>query len=97
MSDGPRRIDSILNQLMARRGYLLVESASALEGSVKAALGPHFSEVIRVGDVKRGVLQIYAKDSPTMQELTFQKRKVLKQVQKDHPQAKITDLRLRVG
>lgn len=97
MNDGPRRIDLIISQLMARRGYAQVESASALEESVKSAAGKQLADAIRIGDVKRGVLHVYAKDSPTMQELTFQKRKILKRVQQDHPQANITEVRLRVG
>ncbi len=97
MSEGPRRIGSIINQLMARRGYAQVESASALQGSVTKAVGNLLASSIRVGDVKRGVLHIYANDSSAMQELTFQKRKILKIVQADHPSSKINDVRFRVG
>ncbi|XZE54057.1 DUF721 domain-containing protein [Planctomycetaceae bacterium SH139] len=87
---------SIVNQLMARRGYAQVEAASELQGSVLAVVSSHVAEAIRVGQVKRGVLMIYAKDSPTMQELTFQQRKLLKRLQADHPQANISDVRFRV-
>lgn len=97
MNDGPRRIDSIINQLMARKGYAQVKSASALHDSVVAVIGAPLSQTVRVGDVKAGILYIYANDSTSMQELTFQKRKILKRVQLDHAQAKITDVRFRVG
>jgi hypothetical protein len=93
----PRKIGSIVNQLMARRGYAQVESAGELDATVRAVLGGRVSASIRVGTVKRGVLMIYATDSPTMQELTFQHRKILKKVQADHPQANIKDVRFRVS
>lgn len=97
MSDGPRRIGSIISQLMARRGYAQVESASALQASVAKVVSPTLLSSLRVGEVKRGVLQIFANDSSAMQELTFLKRKILKSVQGDHPSAKITDVRFRVA
>jgi hypothetical protein len=97
MSDGPRRIGSIINQLMARRGYAQVESASVMEASVAKVVSPVLLKSMRVGAVKRGVLQIFANDSSAMQELTFLKRKILKTVQLDHPSAKITDVRFRVA
>jgi hypothetical protein len=97
MSDGPRRIDSIINQLMARRGYAQVESASELQSTVAAVIGSPLINFVRVGDIKRGVVQLYASDSTAMQELTFQKRKILKRLQQDHAAANITDIRMRVA
>jgi hypothetical protein len=97
MSKEPRRIDSIINQLMARRGYAQVEAASALQASITRAIGPVLAGSIRIGDIKRGIVHLYAADSTVMQELTFQKRKILKTLQQDHPASNIADIRLRVG
>ena len=93
----PRSIGSIVNQLMARRGYAQVEAASELEEAVKGVVGAHVAASIRVGQVKRGVLVIHANDSSTMQELTFQHRKLLKRLQQEHPAANIKDIRFRVA
>jgi hypothetical protein len=82
---------------MARRGYAQVESASALQASVAKVVSPTLFNALRVGEVKRGVLQIFANDSSAMQELTFLKRKILQTVQADHPSAKVTDVRFRVA
>ena len=97
MSKAPRKIGSIIQQLMSRRGYGEVQSASALEGSVTAVVGAQVAASIRVGNLKRGVVWIYAQDSPTLQELTFQKRAILRRLQQDHAASNITDLRFRVG
>jgi hypothetical protein len=43
------------------------------------------------------VLEITAANSMTVQELTFQKQDVLARLQAEVPDAKIRDLRLRVG
>ena len=93
----PRSIGSIVSQLMARRGYAQVESASELEAAVMAIVGPQIAASIKVGEVKRGVLMIHAKDSPTMQELTFKQRSLLKRLQSEHPAAQIKDVRFRVS
>jgi hypothetical protein len=93
----PRKIGSILNQLMARRGYAQIESAAELEATVREVLGAALTASVRVGTVKRGVLMIYASDSPTMQELSFQRRPLLRRLQADHPQANINDVRFRVS
>ena len=93
----PRSIGSILNQLMARRGYSQVQSAEALQRSLATAVGTPLCDAVRAGDVRRGILQVYAADSTSMQELTFRKRQILRQLQQDHPGAGITDIRMKVG
>ncbi len=49
------------------------------------------------GRLRRGVLEITVANSMTIQELTFQKQDVLKKLQAELPDAKIRDLRFRVG
>ncbi|TWU18907.1 DUF721 domain-containing protein [Allorhodopirellula heiligendammensis] len=91
-----RRIGTIVSQLMSRRGYASVASDNAMTGSIAQSVGPTLAGSITVGKLSRGVLHVYAVDSVVMQELTFQKRKILKALSKDHPQAKITDIRFRL-
>lgn len=91
-----RRIGTIVSQLMSRRGYACVASDNALTDSIATSVGPALAGSITVGKLSRGVLHLYAVDSVVMQELTFQKRKILKALGKDHPQANITDIRFRL-
>lgn len=51
---------------------------------------------ITVGKLNRGVLKVFAKDSVTIQELTFQKRSIIKRLSKDMPDAKVKDIRFAV-
>jgi predicted nucleic acid-binding Zn ribbon protein len=95
-SGGPRKIGSLISQLMSRRGYASVGAESALTGTIKSAVDASIASSFRVGKLQRGVLMIYAVDSVVMQELTFQKRRILKKLAEEHPQAKIQDLRFKV-
>ncbi len=94
--NGVRRIGTIVSQLMSRRGYASVATENALTDSIAKSVGPVMAASITVGKLSRGVLQVYAVDSVVMQELTFQKQQILKALSKDHPQAKITDIRFRL-
>ncbi|EMI55285.1 MULTISPECIES: DUF721 domain-containing protein [Rhodopirellula] len=92
-----RRIGTLISELMSRRGYASVATDNAMTESIAKSVGPALADSIMVGKLSRGVLQVYAVDSVVMQELTFQKRRILKTLSKDHPQAKITDIRFKLG
>jgi predicted nucleic acid-binding Zn ribbon protein len=92
----PKRIDDVLSGLLARKGYARVLAASQLEGAWSAAaeaLAAHS----RPGAVKGGVLDVLVQSSAMVQELTFQKRRLLARLNEAAPQEKIKDLRFRVG
>lgn len=91
-----RRIGSLINQLMSRRGYAQVAANEALQQAVSAALGGQLGSAFRIGNLRNGVLQIYASDSVTLQELNFHKRVILKHLQREHPDRKVSDLRFRI-
>ena len=90
------KMSSLVSQLMSRRGYAQIAVGEEFQASIGAAVGQQLIAAISVGNVKQGVLQIYASDSVTLQELNFQKRKILKRIQQDLPQSKVTDLRFRI-
>lgn len=91
-----RKIGSLVNQLMSRRGYAQAGATDQLQATLNSAVGKELAATTRVGKVRRGVLQVYAADSVTLQELNFQKRTILKRIQKELPHAKISDLRFRI-
>ena len=78
-----RRIGSLVNQLMSRRGYAQVLANEELHGVIAAAVGEQLGTAFQIGKLKAGVLHIYASDSVTLQELNFQKRTILKRIQVD--------------
>lgn len=93
---GVQRIGSFVHQLMARRGYAQVAATEQIHAAIASALAGDLGQQIVVGKINRGVLNVFASDSVVLQELTFQKRAILKRVQKEMPQAKITDIRFKV-
>lgn len=92
-----RRIGSLVDQLMARRGYAQVFAAEGLQASLEAEVGKALATAVRVGNVKQGTLHIYAADSVTLQELTFSKRAIIRRIEADHPDSGIRDLRFHVS
>ena len=91
-----RRIGSLVDQLFARRGYAQVAAAEQLHQVVSTAVGRELASSFCVGNLRRGVLQIHVSDSVALQELNFQKRTILRQVQDALPDGQITDLRFRI-
>ncbi len=91
-----RKIGSLVSQLMSRRGYAQATVTDELQLSLAETVGETLRTSVRVGYVNRGVLQIYAADSVTMQELVFQKRSILTGIQTSMPQSNITDLKFKV-
>lgn len=81
---------------MSRRGYAQVAVNDELQAVIVSAVGSEVANSLQVGNLKRGVLQVYASDSVTLQELNFQKRQILKKIQKEMPQSGVTDLRFRI-
>ncbi|MEQ8791143.1 MAG: DUF721 domain-containing protein [Pirellulaceae bacterium] len=94
---GPRPIADIVNQLLARRGYARIQSISACEEAWKEAAGAHLAPHTRPGNIRRGVLEITVRNSTVLQELTFQKKPLLKKLQSLVADENIRDLKFRVG
>ena len=91
-----RPIGSLVNQLMSRRGYAQALANDHLHRVIASAVGHPLDTSFQVGKLSAGVLHIYATDSVTLQELNFQKRSILRLLQAEVPDSKITDLRFRV-
>ncbi|MEM6978872.1 MAG: DUF721 domain-containing protein [Planctomycetota bacterium] len=95
-ANSERRIGSIVAQLMSRRGYASVAADQALLETVSTIVGPTLADSIRIGKLRRGVLQIHAADSVVIQELTFYKQKMVDRLRHEYPQARLTDVRFKV-
>jgi predicted nucleic acid-binding Zn ribbon protein len=93
----PKKISDVLGGLMARKGYARVLSIGALDDAWQAAVGPRLAGHSRPGVVKRGVLEVLVRSSAVLQELTFAKSKLLKQLLTACPNEKIRDLKFKVG
>ncbi len=94
---GPIPIAEVLSELMARRGYARVQAASELQQVWAQTVGSLLAAASVPGNVRRGVLEVIVSNSATLQELTFIKRKIIKDLRRLAPDQKIRDLRFRVG
>jgi predicted nucleic acid-binding Zn ribbon protein len=97
MNRGPKVIGDVLSELMARRGYARVQSAAAYDAAWREAAGPLAAEYTRVGQLRRGTLEVVVANSTLVQELGFQKRALLQSLAKLLPDEGIENLRFRVG
>lgn len=97
MARGPQPIGNVLSQLMSRRGYARVQSAAAYEEAWREAAGPLIAAYTRVGQLRRGTLEIVVGNSTLVQELGFQKQTLLKSLAQRLPDEGIENLRFRTG
>jgi predicted nucleic acid-binding Zn ribbon protein len=97
MARDPKPIGDILSELMARRGFARVKAAAAFEDAWRQAAGEMAAEYTRVGNLRRGKLEVTVANSALVQELSFQKTALLATLRKLVPDAAIRDVRFRVG
>ena len=71
-------------------------ATSQFHDLIAATVGKNVADDITVGKLNRGVLKVFAKDSVTIQELTFQKRSIIKRIAQEMPDSKIKDIRFGV-
>jgi len=93
----PKRMADVLSGLMARKGYARVLSAGALQSAWQQAAGERLAGHSRPGVVSRGVLEVLVRCSAVLQELTFAKTKIVKQLRETCPNEHIRDVKFRVG
>ncbi|MGA2253390.1 MAG: DUF721 domain-containing protein [Thermoguttaceae bacterium] len=94
---GPERIADILTQLMARRGFARVQGAEAYQSAWNEASGPLGAQYSRVGQLKRGTLEVVVTNSALIQEFNFQKSAILSTLNRLLPDHNIKNLRFRLG
>lgn len=82
---------------MARRGYAQVEAAGQRDEAWKVAVGTQMAPHSRLGNIRRGVVEVTVCNSAVLQELTFRKTELIKKIATALPDQKIRDMRFRVG
>ena len=86
-----------MGQLFAKKGYGQVQAAKSCESAWQEALGSRFEKETRCGSMRGGILEITVSNSLVLQELTFIKAQLVKQLTTLAPEHKITGLRFKVG
>ncbi len=90
-------IATVMRKLMAQRGYAAIQATSELHEKWSEIVGEVLAKMTCPGNVSRGTLQVVVSDSGAMQELSFRKKQILAALKSKLPEAKIEDLRFRVG
>jgi hypothetical protein len=95
---GPRPLSDILGELFTVRGYGRLQARQELEDAWKAAVGELNSSQTRLGEVRRGVLNVTVAHSTLLEELVaFHKPALLQALRFGAPATTIRDIRFRVG
>jgi predicted nucleic acid-binding Zn ribbon protein len=87
----------VLAQLITARGYGRIQADADFAAAWQAAAGDVLARYTCPGRLRRGVLEITVSNSTIVQELTFQKQRILSELQEQLPDARIRDLRFRIG
>src|SRR3954470_12251891 len=95
---GPKPLAEILGELFATRGYGRLRALKELEDAWNAAIGEPGCRQTRLGEVRRGVLNVTVAHPTLLEELAaFQKPALLAALRRDAPGTTIHDIRFRVG
>ena len=93
----PKALKNVLAQVMQRRGYAQIRTAAACTEAWRAAVGERFAPLTEPGAVKRGTLEVIVASSLLMQELGFDKERLLAALQAALPDSGIKNLKFKVG
>src|SRR4029077_11436024 len=94
---GPRPLSDILGELFATRGFGRLRALKELEDAWNAAVGEPGCRQTRLGEVRRGVLNVTVAHPTLLEELVaFQKPMLLAALRQNAPGTLIHDIRFRV-
>jgi len=95
---GPKALSDILGDLFAARGYGRLRAQTELEAAWNAAVGEPGCRQTRLGEVRRGVLNVTVAHPALLEELAaFQKPALLAALRQNVTGMVIHDIRFRVG
>lgn len=96
----PKSASHVISQLIARHGFSQEishkETGDAWQGAV-AEVASRFVNKTRANSVRRGVLEVTVENSAALQQITFDKQRLLEAIRKLVPHAEIRDIRFRAG
>jgi predicted nucleic acid-binding Zn ribbon protein len=92
----PKKTANLLSQLMARKGYGQQKSTNEIQ-EVWEKIATPLKDFTRTGAVRRGVLEIIVTSPAITQQLEFQKKQLLAELNRQLPQNKISEIRFRIG
>jgi len=92
-----KHIGKSIRQIMARTGLGQTQSATEMAQAWAQIAGQPLAAFSRPGNISRGVLLVFVKDSSAMQELNLRQNRLLAELQNAMPHAGIKAIRYRLG
>ncbi|MBB72887.1 MAG: hypothetical protein CMJ75_00090 [Planctomycetaceae bacterium] len=93
----PRHVREVMSRHLSRRGYAQIQAVTELQAFWRSVVGPEWAEDSRPGTLRRGVLEVLVRNSTVLQELTFRKHQLLRQLAENEQGVEFKNLRFRVG
>ncbi len=95
---GPENLAEVLSRLFTAKGWGRRQDRLHLEMAWAEAAGADIAPHTRVGNLRKGVLEVLVGNAVLLQELThYHRRRLLEQLRSRLPRTPITDLRFRTG
>lgn len=88
----PERIGSIVDAILAERGYLSPVREWGVVSKWPKIVGAKLASVTECSRVENGVLYVRVSSSPWRQEMSFMKRHILENIRKVTPCTTINDI-----
>ena len=93
----PQAMSDLVSKLMARKGYGQLAAHEALNEHWETIVGKRLGKHSRVVHVSRGTVQILVENSAVLQELVFQKKKILTKLKQAFTKQEIVEVKFRIG
>lgn len=93
----PKSSAELIGKLISRRGFTQDLFSDQLQAAWQKVAGQRFAGKTRATIIRRGCLEIMVDSSPALQQLGFDKSRLLEQIRQELPTAEIRALRFRVG
>lgn len=95
---GPKPLSDILGELFASRGFGRLRALKELEDAWNGAVGEPGCRQTKLGEVRRGILNVTVAHPALLEELAaFQKPTLLAALRQNAPGTLVHDIRFRVG
>jgi hypothetical protein len=93
---GATKVSSLLARVIQQRGYAAVQSAELLRETWRSAVGEDMDGQTRIGNISRGALPVFVPNHVVRTELEFRKAEILRTLQSQLPDFRISRLTIRV-